>query len=128
MAAWCVFLFIYLFPISSCWLLYKLTTTEHLGGNGRGNFTRCHRFSFSSTTAVLCCCYYYTTRVCVYCTSEEMTTRSDKWLSCLLRFLSFFLSPPPPKILCRQFDNNFMILFIPSPPSYIQMGCSCLEY
>lgn len=130
---WCIFIYLFIphFELVVGYISWRRRSSEHLGGNGRGNFTRCHRFSFSSTTAVLCCCYYYTTRVCVYC-------QAKKWrlgvISGYHVFFVFFLSfPTTTKFswfsLCRQFDNNFMILFIlPHPFYYIQMGCSCLEY
>jgi hypothetical protein len=68
------FLFIYLFPPYPPTTRAQLTLYDDLrgigsSGNGRGNFTRCHRFSFlfspttTTTTATTkrVCCYCYTT-------------------------------------------------------------------
>jgi hypothetical protein len=139
MAAWLlVGVYFYLFIYSpfrvGCWL-YKLTTTELWASRRKWSrqFHALSSFFFFYNGCALLLLLLYDSCVCLL-PSEEMTTRSDKWLSCLSSFsFLFFLSFPTTtkfsSFLCRQFDKNFMILFI--PPFffyYIQMGCSCLEY
>ena len=146
MAAWLlVGVYFYLFIYSpfrvGCWL-YKLTTTE-LWASRRKWSRQFHALSsfffflfYNNNGCALLLLLLYDS--CVYCQAKKWRLGVISGYHVFFRFLSF-LSPPPPKILfvfsvCRQFDNNFMILFILPPPPipsllyYIQMGCSCLEY